>query len=235
MTFQKGFIFIAALFIATPSFAQRGRTTAPTSASDFKPTGINGSAGFGFAHWTILDPESANFRFDQTQFAGISAERGFGILNLYLNLSLGYLKGTGQVNYHYETLSQEIYTATDVNYTMELFQAGLGLKFKLIDGFWFRPYVEGGGYGGWFQIKYNNLSDRLQQAGNTGTNYKASDTLLDFGRYGEAGVEVDFSGTFGLRPAARFVTSETKKLLTLNNKVLRYEAAVYYLALLIKF
>lgn len=199
------------------------------------PKGISGSLGAGFITWTTLEPGTANLRFDQGQFVALAGEKGFNILNLYLNLSVAYLKGTGQVNYKYRTLSDELYTATDVNFTNELFQAGLGLKLKIIDGYWFRPYIEGGGTGAWFKITYDNLPSKVVSTPANKTNYKKEDSLLDFGRYVEGGIEISFSDNFGLRPAARFIDSETKKLLTLDDKSLRYQAAVYYLALLASF
>lgn len=232
MTFRRASMMLAAALV-TAFFLG---STAHAQGMKINPKGISGSAGAGFVTWTTLEPGSANFRFDQGQFVAVAGERGFGVLNLYLNLSLAYMKGTGQVNYRYQTLTTETYTANDVNFSMELFQAGLGLKLKLIDGYWFRPYIEGGGTGGWFKIAYDNLANKVTSSPVAGmTNYKKEDSLLDFGRYAEGGIEISFSDQFGIRPAARFVDSETKKLLTLDNKALRYQAAIYYLALLVSF
>lgn len=201
----------------------------------FKPSGINGSAGAGFVEWETLEPLSSNVRFDQGQFVAIAGEKGFNFFNLYLNLSLAYMKTTGQTHYSYSNLSTETYTASDVNFSSELFQAGLGLKWKIIDGYWIRPYVEGGGTGGYFTIKYDNLDAKVTSTPANQRNYKKSDSLLDFGRYVEGGAEISFSQAFGLRAAARFIESRTKKLQTLGNAEIQYKANVYYLSLLMSF
>ncbi len=227
--------FLKCCIIVLFSFVLSESVSAKDYFDNIDPEGVSGSAGAGFATWNVLEPGTSNFRFDQGQFASVSGERGFGVLNLYLNLSLAFLQGAGQVNYRYTTLSNEQYTANDVNFSTELFQAGLGFKLKIIDGYWFRPYVEGGGLGGWFKIKYNNLSSKVTSVPADQTNYKREDSLLDFARYAEAGIEISFSSVFGIRPAARFIEGETKPLLTLENKSLRYQAAIYYLAVLVAF
>jgi hypothetical protein len=227
------FLQVLTFVFLTTSSAWAARPSASPSATDLTPKGVRGYAGFGVVNWTVLEPDSARFRFDQGTFATLGGERGFGFLNLYLNFSLAYMRGAGQVNYDYSNLSGEHYTGSDVNFNMDLFEAGLGLKLKLIDGFWFRPYIEGGGTAGYFTITYTNLSQKLtsQLTGN----YKTSDSLLSFSRYTEAGLEIDFSDTFRIRPTVRFISTETKPLVTLAEKRLHYEAAVYYLALLVQF
>lgn len=201
----------------------------------FKPDGINGSAGVGFVTWNVLEPSTSNVRFDQGTFAAIAGEKGFNFFNLYLNLSLAYMTGTGQTNYDYTTLSgAEHYVGSDVNFKADLFQAGLGLKWKIIDGYWFRPYVEAGGTGGYFTIKYSDLSAKSTVT-SVGNNYKKDDSLLDFGRYAEGGVEITFSDAFGVRAGARFSESRTKKFKTLNDSEIKYKSDIYYFALLMAF
>lgn len=229
---MKKLSLMAIIFIALISLSYEVKAQ---SMAGFKPDGINGSAGIGFVTWNILDPDASDMRFDQGNFVAIAGEKGFNFFNLYLNLSLAYMTTSGQTNYRYETLSGELYTATDVNFSANLFQAGLGLKWKIIDGFWIRPYIEGGGLGGYFTINYANLSTKVTSTPLGQTNFKAKDSLLDFGRYGEAGAEISFSDTFGLRVAARFIESRTKKFQTLDNSEIKYKSEVYYLALLMSF
>jgi hypothetical protein len=202
--------------------------------SDLKPTGISGSLGAGFATFKIKEPSKSNLKLDQAVFAGLSGEKGFGVLNMYLTISLGYMQTKGQSNYRYSTLSNQVYAATDVGFDANLFQAGLGLKIKIIDGYWIRPYVEGGGVGGYFTIKYNsNLQSKLISP--PGTNFKKEDSLLDFGKYAEAGAEISFSEKFGIRAAARQIFNETKEFETLDNSRINYESTIFYLNALMKF
>ncbi len=222
--------FFLSLFLFLTATAAKAQNT-----SGFKPSGINGSAGVGFVEWEILEPLSSNMRFDQGQFVAIAAEKGFNFFNLYLNLSLAYMKTTGQTIYSYSNLSGESYAANDVNFSSELFQAGLGLKWKIIDGYWIRPYIEAGGTGGYFTIKYDNLDSKVVSTPTGQKNYKKTDSLLDFGRYGEGGAEISFSNTFGLRFAMRVIESRTKKFKTLGDAEIQYKANIYYMALLMSF
>jgi len=202
-------------------------------AQDLKisPTGITGSAGAGIVLFDITQP-SSNFRVDQGIFGAVNVEKGFGAMNLFLSLTLAYLRTEGQTNYDYSTLSGAQYTGTDVPFTTNLFQGGLGLKFKLLSKSWFRPYVEGGGLAGYYQLDYGNVN-----AHTTGpaSSARAKDALLDFGYYGEGGLELSLSGTFGIRIAARFFKSKTKEFETLGDSPVEYTGEVYYLTVLKNF
>jgi hypothetical protein len=202
-------------------------------ADDFKlnPTGMAGSAGAGIVLFHVQRPAS-NFRIDQGIYGAISGERGLGAMHLHLTLSLGYLTTKGQTNYNYSTLSGVNYTGTDVNYKVDLFQGGLGLKFKLLEESFFRPYIEAGGLAGYFKMSYTDIANKVV---GTGTDYKSDDALLDFGYYGEGGVEISFTEQFGLRVAARWTKSQTKEFETLGNSRIDYTSEVYYLSVLKQF
>ena len=217
--------------LATALLLGAGQTYAAPNPASFRPTGITGSAGMGIATFTIKSP-AQNFRMDQGSFVAVSGERDFGFLNLYLNISLGYLTTNGQTNYNYSTLSGENYTGTDVGFRTQVFQGGLGLKLKLIDGYWFRPYVEAGGMAGWFEVQYQDTRTKVTGPAN---NAKTKDSLLDFGTYAEAGIEIAFSDSFGIRAAGRFLRSQTREFETLNRQTISYEAEIYYLCLLKSF
>lgn len=220
------FVFFFSLFFAHQSYSQAPR---------FNPSGVTGYAGAGFATFTIKEPQALDFKMDQGVYAFVGGEKGFNFLNFYLTFSFGYLSTKGQTNYSYSTLSGQNYTTTDVNFNSQLFQAGLGLKYKLIDGYFFRPYIEGGGLFGYNQLRYSFNSTQRTELETQGSNYKSEDSIFDLGYYGEAGLEVDFSGSFGLKAAARFTKNETKEYETLNKQKLQYESIIYHLALLKRF
>lgn len=203
-----------------------------------QPTGIMGSAGFGFVDFTTKAPLDKSFEIDNGVFTAVAGEKGIGAANLYLTISLNYLKADGTSAYDYTTTSGATqYTSTsDVSFNVDLFQAGLGLKLKLIDDSWIKPYVEGGGLFGYFQIKYTNLQvgTNVTVTG-TDTGIKRDDSIFDFGYYGEAGLELAFSDTFGLRLAARMTKNKTKDFETLADKQVEYDSNVYYLSLLKSF
>jgi hypothetical protein len=58
---------------------------------------------------------------------------------------------------------------------------------------------------------------------------------LDFGQYGEAGADINFSDSFGLKLAARFIQSETKEFESLNKQKVKWEGYIYFLTLLKNF
>jgi hypothetical protein len=216
------------VFMSIPCHAQN-----TGSASSFKinPSGISGSAGGGVVIFNVSNP-SSQFSVDQGIYGAISGERGLGFLHLYLTLSLGYLQTDGQTAYNYTTLSGANYTGSDVNFMSQVFQGGLGLKFKLLQKSWVRPYVEGGGLGGLFSISYKDTATKVSGPGNAA---KTKDSLLDFGYYAEGGIEIAFSDTFGIRTAARFTENKTKPFVTLNRQKVEYRSEIYYLSLLRNF
>lgn len=216
------FLIIIAICFSSLSYAAN-------PGAGFTPKGISGSAGVGFALFDITSPKE-EFKLDQGMFASLGIEKGLDIWNFYITFGLSYLTTEGQVHYKYATLSGESYDYTDVNLKMDIFQASLGIKFKIIDGYWLRPYIEGGGQGGYYQLKYQNLTQKVDPS--DPKNYKTSDSLIDFGQYAEAGSEFTFSDSFGVKLAARVIVAQTKKFETLNKQNLTYQSQVYYLSLL---
>lgn len=202
------------------------------SSSSFKinPKGIAGAAGAGVVLFDIATPTS-QFTVDQGIYGSISGEKGLGALNLFLTLSLNYLQTEGQTAYNYTTLSGANYTGTDVPFKTQLFQGGLGFKFKLLPG-WFRPYVEAGGLAGYFSMSYSEVATRVT---GPGSDAKEKDALLDFGYYYEGGLEIAFSPEFGLKVAARFTDNKSKPFETLGDQSIDYKTEVYYLSLLKNF
>ena len=204
--------------------------SAHSAGFNIKPTGIAGSAGAGIVLFDVATPAS-NFRIDQGIYGSISGEKGLGALNLWLTLSLNYLQTEGQTAYNYTTLAGDNYVGTDVPYSTQLFQGGLGVKFKLLNG-WFRPYVEAGGLAGYFQMSYGEVATRVT---GPGTDAKEKDALLDFGYYYEGGLEIAFSEEFGLRVAARITDNKSKPFETLANQRIDYKTEIYYLSVLKQF
>lgn len=211
-----------------------------TSYAQFRiqPTGITGSAGFGFVDFNTSAPLVHDFNMKNGVFTAVGGEKGLGAANLYLTISLNYLKTDGDSKYDYTTTSGATHYTSSANvpFNLDIFQAGLGLKLKLIDDYWIRPYVEGGGLFGYFQVKYSNLGvgSNVNVTG-TDTGLKRDDSIFDFGYYGEAGAELAFSDTFGVRAALRMTKNKTKEFKTLADKQIEYESQVYYLSLLKKF
>lgn len=194
--------------------------------------GLTGSAGAGFADFRILSPK-ADYKLDRGTYVAGSVERGFEFLHLYLTFGLSYLDSTGIANYKYTNLSSSTsYTLNDVNFKSKTYEVSLGLKFKLIDEYWFRPYVEGGGVGNYNEVTY---SSQINSLTTTGGDYKTKDVIMGSGYYGEGGIELQFAEKFGIKLAARQTVTQTKKLETLNGRSVRLIAETYYLSALIGF
>ena len=191
--------------------------------------GLQGSVGAGFVAYNVQSPV-LDFKLDRGIFVVGQIERGFNVLHLYLTLSLSHMLAEGVSNYEYTNLSTSLrFVATDVKFKSAVTDLALGLKFKIIDNYWFRPYIEAGGLGGYHQISYTNKSAELSAQGQ---DYKNKDVVMGSGYYGEAGLEAMFSERFGVKLAARESVYQTKKIETLNNRPLRFNSETYYFALL---
>ncbi len=194
--------------------------------------GLQGSAGVGFTDFVVERPKG-DFQIDRGTFVAIAIERGFNVLHLYLTLGLSHMLAEGTSNYNYSNLSStNTYSVTDIKFKAEVTDLNLGLKIKLIDDYWFRPYIEGGGLGGYHQIKYTSKATELAAQG---ADAKAKDVVMGSGYYGEGGLEVMFSEKFGVRLAGRQSWYLTKRLETARNRMLRYSTETYYFALLFGF
>lgn len=222
---MKLILFSFTLLISSVSFAQ----------FRIQPTGITGYAGFGFVNFDSNQPAASKFDIENGVYTAIGGEKGLGAANLYISLSLNYLKSDGHSAYNYND-GTHTYTGTNIAFNMDIFQAGLGVKLKLIDQYWIKPYVEAGGIFGYLQVKYGSMSvgSNITSTG-TDAGLKRDDALFDFGYYGEAGVEFTFSETFGLKLGYRQTKNKTKPLETLAEEKVDYESQVYYLGLLKRF
>jgi hypothetical protein len=194
--------------------------------------GIQGSFGIGFTDIKTLTP-SADIKFDRGTFISTSIERGFDFMHLYLTLGLSYMDAAGVANYSYTNLSSSTsYSLNDVPFRAKTYQLSLGFKLKLIDDYWFRPYIEGGGLGNYNEVTYGSEITALSA---TGDDYKRKDVIMGSGYYGEAGVEIQFSDRFGVKLGARQSVVQTKNLETLGGRTMRLQSETYYLAALFGF
>lgn len=196
-------------------------------APSIQQAGIQGSAGVGFTDFTVVSP-SSDVKIDRGTYIAVSAEKAFNFMQLYLNLTLSYMNAEGVANYNYTNLSSSTtYTANDVAFRATLFDLGLGLKLKLIDNYWFRPYVEGGGLGGFHEVSYTSKQNDLSSQG---SDYKRKDNIMASGFYYEGGLEVSFTERFGVRLAARMSDYRSKALETLADRTMHFRTETYYLS-----
>jgi hypothetical protein len=221
---MKNIFFVLTFLFASNAFAQQYR---------IQPTGITGSAGFGFVHFDIDDPNPQLLDLKQGVYTSVGGQKAFGFLNAYLTISLNYLKTDGKAKYKYVN-ADGTYTSTNlVDLGVDLFQAGLGLKIRLLDDSWFCPYVEGGGLFGYYQIQYKNVNSTTVTGPNSA--FLTRDSIFDLGHYAEAGLEITFSNTFGVKAAFRETWNKTKLVETLDKQEIKYKSQVYYLSLLKSF
>lgn len=195
-------------------------------------SGVQGSAGVGFTEYTVISPKS-DIEFDRGVYVTAAGEKGFDFAHLYVTISLGYMDAEGRANYDYTNLSSSTtYQVNDVNFKARMMELALGLKWKLIDNYWFRPFVEGGGIGSWNEIRYTSKTQALSAIG---SDYKSKDTMMGYGYYGEAGLEIQFSERFGVKLAGRLSEITTKELDTLGKQKLKYQGQTFYLSALVGF
>lgn len=225
----KQILFI--LFALLASFSGNAQIAKPRVPS-LNVTGVQGSAGAGFTDFVVLLPTS-NFKLDRGAYATAQIERGFGVLNLYFTMTISQMTAEGSANYRYTNLSSSTtYSVNDVGFSASLLDLALGFKVKLIDGYWFRPYVEAGGTGGYYQLNYRTKTDALNAIGN---DWKKADVIMGSGYYGEGGLEIGFTDNFGIKFAGRMSNQTTKDLVTLNDAKIRYTSETYYLSVLMGF
>jgi len=222
----RPFFLLAVILLSVTANAQsiRGLPSLPTSGLGFR-----GSVGVGFADFKTHTPAS-DYKLERGTYFAAALERGFDVMHLYLTFGLNYMSAEGEANYEYSNLSSTThYALDDVPFKSTMYEATLGLKVKLIDNYWFRPYIEGGGIGSYNQVAYGT---KISTLSSTGTDYKAKDIIMGSGYYGEGGVEIAFNDKFGIRLAARQAIMQTKKLETLANRPVRMQNEIYYLSLL---
>ena len=230
---MRAFLLATFLLSAVPAFAIQGLQNIPNLPTGNGMKGFKGSVGAGFTDFNIISPHT-DFKMDRGIFLGGTIERGFNILNLYLSLGLSYMNAQGVAKYGYTDLSSsKSYSLNDVAFTATLYELSLGLKCKLIDDYWFKPYVEGGGIGSYNQISYDPA--KMNSLTPTGNDFKSKDVIMGSGYYGEGGLELEFTPTFGLKLAARQSTVQTKKLDTLSVRPLLLQSQTFYLAALFGF
>lgn len=229
---------LLALLISSPLlFAQnlRGLPSLPKSSGGSGGIGLTGSVGIGFADFTTLTP-AADHKLDRGTYVNTSIERGFDVMHLYLTLGFNYMDAKGVANYSYTNLSSShSYSLTDISFGAKTYELALGLKLKLIDDYWFRPYAEGGGLGSYNEVSYSYSAANLTTLNGIGNDYKTKDVIMGSGYYYEGGVELMFTDKFGVKLSARQTIVQTKKLETLGDRVLRLRAESYYFSALFGF
>jgi hypothetical protein len=227
------FLFILILFINSAAWAQSSFRSSPFT-SGFGMKGINTYGGFGFTDFEVKSPSSA-FRMDRGIFAFIGGEKGLNEIGTSVTISFNYMTTEGQAAYDYSTLSGVGYTGSDIGFDSINYQLGIGLRQRFFPNSWLRPYIEGGGLFGYHEIRYtDNLGSIGVTSGGDPNGYKRKDGLTGFGYYGEAGLEIDFSETYGVRVGGRYQVTETREFETLGEQKLNFETFVFQLAFLLR-
>ncbi len=188
--------------------------------------GMAGYMGFGVAEYTVINPV-AEFRMDQGIMLYLAGEKELGKSGLFITISMNFMQSDGQTFYDYTALGGSNYATqpgTQVEFSSEHMQLGLGLKFKIFPTSFFRPYGEGGGLFGYHTINYSPQSGQLT---NSDGGEKLKDGLTGFGYYAEAGIEIDFSALWGIRTGVRYQVTETRPFETLGNEKVKYETRIF--------
>lgn len=191
--------------------------------------GMKGAAGVGFVDFTTISPQSG-FKIDRGTYVAAAIERPFGFMNLHLVLSINHMSANGEADYNY-TKNGITYTANGLGFKATMFDLGLGVKLKAFESFWFRPYIGGGGLGGYHELSYSSSSALVAQ----GSEHKGKDTVMGSGYYGEAGIEIEFTERFGVQLAGRLSEYSSKTLETLGGQKLQFRTETYYFSALIGF
>lgn len=225
MRILAGFCAVILTLLASAGWAQSKGPSIPTGGLK----GMKGAAGAGFVDFTTAAPADG-FKLDRGVYVAASIERPFGFLNLSLVLSISHMNANGEANYRYSKNGTN-YSADGLAFRAQMFDLGLGLKWKAFEDYWFRPYIGGGGLGGYHEISYSSTSALTAQ----GSEFKTKDTVMSAGYYGEGGVEIEFTERFGVQLAARLADYSSKSLETLGGQKLLFRTETYYFSALIGF
>jgi outer membrane protein W len=188
---------------------------------------LDGTVGAGLLQLSVSSP-SSDFKVNNTTNFSLQAEKPFGTSPLYLNVGISYFKTTGLINYNYSSPTAT-YAQTNANFTLDDFNITLGLRWKFFENSVIRPYLEAGGLGGYMQYSYSNLNTSAFAA--QGSDYKTIDNTLEFGYYGEAGLEFQPDLTWGLRLAYHYFNNNSRAIATMKNETLNYIGNIYYAGL----
>jgi len=231
-------ILIAVFGFASAAHAQAFRGDAFRGGSfenGFGLKGIEAYAGAGFANFTVKSP-AANFRMDQGIYAFIGGERPVNDSGLSVTISFDYMTSKGQSFYNYSTLGGVQYNGSDIGFNNTNYQLGLGFKQRFFPHGWFRPFIEAGGLFGYHQISYTGPFGGIVMTGTGDPNgYKRDDGLIGFGYYGEGGIEVDFSQTYGIKIGGLYSMTETRPFETLGNAKVKFETLVFLIGMMVRF
>ena len=141
----------------------------------------------------------------------------------------------GMSFYDYSTLGGVRYVGTDIAFDSNNYQLGIGFRQRFFPRSWFRPYVEAGGLFGYHELRYKGNLGGITMIGAGDANaFKRRDALTGFGYYGEGGIEIDFSETYGIRVGGRYQMTETRAFETLAEQKVKFETLVFQMAFLLR-
>lgn len=189
--------------------------------SSFRPRGMRGTVGVGLAEYNVIQG-GQNFQMDGGLFTSVQGETELSG-PLLITLQLNYLQSKGRTNYNYSTLSQN-FTGSDLGFSSNTFQIGLGLKYRPFSQAVMSPYIEGGGLVGYYQLQFLNAAAKISPSGD----YKSKDSLIETGYFGDAGLEVMFSEKFAIQIGYRYQMMTTRPFSTLGNSTLVYSARIIH-------
>lgn len=199
---------------------------APLAEGQSRRQPLTASVGGGAVNFNPITP-AADIRMNPGSYFFVGGEKGFGFLHMYLEAALEYLKASGNLNYNFTSGTNINYAVSNVNYSLDDLGGAVGLRLKLVEYFPLRPYVEGGGTGGYLQLTYDN-SLKTPAVLAQGNDFKTLEGVLTFGAYLEGGFEMDVAPAAGIRIAVRYSDASTRPVDTLRKQILHYTAQIYY-------
>jgi len=226
-------LLIAILLIVAPLFARAQSFGTSPFSRGFGMKGIHTYAGFGFADYEVKSPVN-QLRMNKGIFAFLGGEREVNDDGTSITIAFNYMSTDGEALYNYSNLAGSQYQGS-FNFDSTNYQLSVGVKQRFFPESWFRPYVEGGGIFGYYEFEYSDPLDSVVIVGPGDRNaWKRKEGLTGFGFYGEAGLEVDFSESFGTKIGGRYQNITTRNFETLANQKVKFENFVFLMSFLIR-
>ncbi len=200
--------------------------SALANAQQERPANIQGGISVSTVGFNPINPTANTIIFNNGLAFSLYGLKALGNSGFHLVGAIQYKKSNGTLNYNYISPSGVNYQASKVNFAFDNLDVQLGLRLKFLENSGIRPFIEGGVNGGFTQFTYDNTLKTAAIVA-AGSDYRSSDSALDFGMYSSFGIELQLTHSICLTPAVKYEHNSTRAVPTLGNLSLTYDTLIY--------
>lgn len=138
------------------------------------------------------------------------------MLGNFLSFNLGIYYGKNEAKSQYHDKAANLQIDDQLSYTSQN-GAQMGLKIRPVNFKYWKIFAGAGGTFGFTKLRHDE-ADYIEKHGALPSNFKAKENIKNWGHYLEAGAEVIFSKSSGLRFQGQLMNVRTDRYETLNKK-----------------